>query len=343
MSSKVYIIVLNWNGWQDTIECLESIFRSDYPSYTVVLCDNGSQDGSLAKLKLWAEGKLNVALPPFHALRPLSHPPVCKPIRYCAYDRETAEAGGSPEAQGVSLIFISIGQNLGFSGGNNVGLRYALSKQDADYIWLLNNDTVILADALAQNVDRAKRDPQIGALGSQVLYYHNPETINAVGGGRIWKYLASSRHPLIRRPATEISAASIKLDYIYGASCFLPSKIIKEIGLLDEAFAPAYWEDGDWGMRITRAGYKNLYHGESVVYHKKGGSGVTRDPRNDYLDMRNAVIFSRKYFGSSGIFFGLIKMMLMSSIQIYRKQIHRIPMLLRAFYDGLVAPINKYH
>jgi len=55
---SVYVVILNWNGWQDTIECLESVFRLDYPSFRVIVCDNGPRDGSPEHIRAWAEGSL---------------------------------------------------------------------------------------------------------------------------------------------------------------------------------------------------------------------------------------------------------------------------------------------
>ncbi|RMI27965.1 MAG: glycosyltransferase, partial [Calditrichaeota bacterium] len=70
---KVSIIILNYNAWADTIECLESVFRSDYPEWVTFVVDNASSDDSCARLRDWAEGKLDVWLPPDHPLRSLSH------------------------------------------------------------------------------------------------------------------------------------------------------------------------------------------------------------------------------------------------------------------------------
>jgi glycosyltransferase involved in cell wall biosynthesis len=92
MNPKVYILILNWNGWKDTIECLESIFRNSYPNYQVVVIDNGSTNGSIEKIKAWAGGEQEVEVDPNNPLYNLSHPPVQKPIPSIEYDRKTAEA-----------------------------------------------------------------------------------------------------------------------------------------------------------------------------------------------------------------------------------------------------------
>ena len=80
---RVAIIILNYNGWKDTIECLESVFRITYPNYQVIVIDNGSTDGSMEKIKAWAEGKQEVLTPkPTHPLYHLSHPPIKKKLFY---------------------------------------------------------------------------------------------------------------------------------------------------------------------------------------------------------------------------------------------------------------------
>ena len=93
---KVVIIILNWNGWKDTIECLESVFKNTYPNYQIIVVDNGSTDCSINKIRAWAEGKQEaLTLKPSSPLYGLSHPPIKKPIPYICYNREEAEEGGN--------------------------------------------------------------------------------------------------------------------------------------------------------------------------------------------------------------------------------------------------------
>ena len=148
----VYIVLVNWNGWRDTIECLESVFRLDYPDFMVVGCDNASGDDSLAQIKSWAAGTLVIrAKNP--ALAELVEPAIPKPVEWVEYDRPTAEAGGSPDND-ARLVLIRTGGNLGFAGGNNVGIRFALAHDDCTHVWLLNNDTVAPPDSLSHLVAR---------------------------------------------------------------------------------------------------------------------------------------------------------------------------------------------
>ena len=101
---KVYIILLNYNGWQDTIECLESVIKNDYPNYQVIVVDNNSPNNSMEHLKSWSEGKLDVWVNPHNPLGSLSFPPVQKPIPYVYYTREDAEKGGNLTLEEKRLI-----------------------------------------------------------------------------------------------------------------------------------------------------------------------------------------------------------------------------------------------
>ena len=90
MNQKVYILILNWNGWEDTIECLESIFRLSYDNFQVVVCDNKSQDNSFQQIIDWSKGIVKVNVDKNNPLSHFSNPPVLKPIPYVVYNRAIA-------------------------------------------------------------------------------------------------------------------------------------------------------------------------------------------------------------------------------------------------------------
>ena len=96
---KVAIIILNWNGWRDTIKCLESVFRIDYPNYQIIVLDNNFPNNSMECIKVWAKGKLDVWIKPNNPLRHLSYPPIKNPVPYVFYNREEAEKGRNKELE----------------------------------------------------------------------------------------------------------------------------------------------------------------------------------------------------------------------------------------------------
>lgn len=224
--SKVCIVVLNWNAWRDTLECLESIFQSNYTNFQIVVCDNNSSDQSTEYLKTWAEGNLEFT-PPDKSFLYSSFSPVSKPLNFLIYNREEAEAGGDSRADIAQLIVIQTGDNLGYAGGNNVGLRYALARPEFEYVWILNNDLVVAADALSEMLKASAHDSYERPIGSYHYNYFSPDTLEMVAGLRVTKFLAL-------RPDFEKDIN--KVDYLSGASLFLTRKRLKSLGLILEEY-----------------------------------------------------------------------------------------------------------
>jgi GT2 family glycosyltransferase len=296
---KVYIIVLNWNNWRDTIECLESVYQSSYPNFQVICVDNDSRDDSIEKIKDWAAGKLVVES------KFLAFDTSNKAIPVVMYDRETAEQGGDfirgpkgwPLCNGIPppLILIASEANMGFAGGNNVGLRYVLKKGDGSFIWILNNDTVVNKNALAEVVKVAGGDHGIGMIGSKLLRYDKPNTFQLAGGGRITPWLGNSKPIASDQENNGDWDEPFDPDYICGASLFIKEEVVETIGLMDERYF-LYWEDVDWGLRAREKHYRLLYCPESIVYHKEGGTAGRVTRATDYYWVRNGLFFIKKFY-----------------------------------------------
>lgn len=300
--SRVYVIVVNWNGWQDTIECLESVFRSDYNDFRVIVCDNGSSDGSVERITSWAENRLDIITEEGCRLRDRSFPPVGKPISYATYSQAEAESGGCLDDD-PRLILIRNPANLGFAGGNNAALLYALARDDFDNVWLLNNDTVVNNDALSKMVLRMKQKSTAGMCGSTILHYGDPKRVQALGGGYYCKWLALSWHQgRLKKSDDAINALKAEkwMNYVVGASMLVSKKFLQDIGLMFEDYF-LYFEEIDWALR-ARGRFSLVYEKESIVYHKIGKSiGTSSDPRKksivcDYYNLRNRILFTRRFF-----------------------------------------------
>lgn len=304
--NRTYIILLNYNGWKDTIECLESVLENDYKNFQVIVVDNDSPNNSMEHIINWAEGKQEVIYDDDSQLKHLSQPFEKKPLEYVYYTKDEALSGGDNEKESKyknPIIFIQSGGNGGFAAGNNIGIKYALTKDDFEYIWLLNNDTVIEKDSLSNLVSHSKQN-DIGICGSALMYFHDPKEVQAYGG-TVNKFFGTSKHILDKN---EIER---KLDYVVGASFLIDKKVIDKIGLMSEEYF-LYNEDSDYSFDARKNGFKLGIALESIVYHKEGGStGMHSKQENkseflDVLSLNNRIKFHKKYLGGGiGLWIGL--------------------------------------
>lgn len=268
---KVWIVLVNWNGWRDSIECLESVLRLDYPNFGVILCDNDSSDGSLESITEWAEGRLPFVAP----AGPLAHlvsPPLAKPLTY-----RLIEAGSTadPDALACDLLLVRTGGNLGFAGGNNVGIRLALADPDCGFVWLLNNDTVVAPDCLSHMVVKGSSTPAIGITGSLNCFYGYPDVIQAIGGGYFNRRKVKSDlhgHGLLAAQVTEESLhqAEARLDWVSGASMLVSRAFLQTIGEMEERYF-LYYEEIDWALR-SESHFRNALASRARVFHKAGSA-----------------------------------------------------------------------
>lgn len=297
--SRVSIILLNWNNWPDTLECLESLLRLDYPDVRILVCDNGSSDNSLAYIRAWADGHLNIIPDNLHFAG--LERPIEKPLLTAEYERSVAEAGDI--TRDARLIVIKNGENLGFAGGNNVALKCVLACKDTDYVWLLNNDTVVDKDALSRLVELMHKRPEVGICGSTVLNYWKPQLVDALGGAWYSRWLGLAWHiGRWRKRPEEINSAEIekRMYYVVGSSMFVSRAFLDSVGLMDESFF-LYFEELDWAIR-GRDSFSLAYAPASIVFHKIGGSIGTsshparKSPVCDYYTLRNRLKFTRRHF-----------------------------------------------
>ena len=176
--------------------------------------------------------------------------------------------------------------NLGFGGGCNVGIRHALSRK-CDFIWLLNNDTIVAPKSLTALLEVAKSDSKIGAVGSVLYQMGDPHRVQVWGGWRV-SMLMGSVSKYERQMPIE------RLDFISGACCLFSAEAIRSIGLFDEGFF-MYWEDADLGFRLRKGGWKLAVADKSHIWHKGCASLGRRSPILDTWNSISAVRFFRRY------------------------------------------------
>ncbi|AEG18536.1 glycosyltransferase family 2 protein [Methanobacterium paludis] len=253
---KVSIIILNWNGWKDTIECLESVYQINYSNYDIILVDNHSKDKSIRQIKNYAEGKIKVKSKFF------DYNSKNKPIKIIEYSKEESLKTDEPQSKDLNsctkLILIKNEKNYGFAEGNNIGMRYALKNLNPTYILLLNNDTVVDKEFLGELSNTGEIDKNIGVMGPKICYYNKPNKLWSVGRKIEWwsGYLGFINSKFVK-----------EVDWVSGCALFIRSSLIKKIGLLDSKLFFG-WEDIDYCIRTTRSGLKVIYNPNSVIKHK---------------------------------------------------------------------------
>lgn len=295
MTKKVYIVILNYNGWKDTIECLESVLKSDYVNYQIIVVDNDSPNDSMKYIINWAEGKQEVIYPDKSQLKYLSQPHEDKPLAYRVYNETEIYLNDFKEKVVVDnngIIFIQSNKNKGFASGNNIGINYALSKDDFEYIWLLNNDTVIKKNTLSNLVksfEQKSKTQRLAILGAVQYYYHDPRKIQAVAGGfnkwlgKFWNY-------------DQLKISQNDIAYIYGASMLIRKNVFKEVGLLNEEYF-MYYEEIDLAEKIKVHDYSMDVDMSIAIFHKHGGTTSTLDSDfRIYFLEKNKIVFYKKYY-----------------------------------------------
>lgn len=246
---KVAIIILNWNGKEDTIECLKSFEKIDYQNYELVVVDNGSEDDSVAAIKQMF-----------------------------------------PE-----IIVIETGHNLGYAGGNNAGIRYAL-KNDTEYVLLLNNDTVVDEKLIEAFIKANTKLIKPAILGGKIYYHAQPDTLWYAGANWVPSKLDFEHIGMGQKDGSAFDQLS-KTEYVTGCLMFVPAEIFHQVGLLDEGFFLIY-EETDWCYRARKYGYECYYIPTAKIWHKVSASfGGSSSPISEYFIARNRLLWARKHLG----------------------------------------------
>jgi len=268
---RVAIVIVNWNGWSECVECLDSLFAQAHPNFHVFVVDNDSHDGSIERITAWCEQPKSESTWRRHegVLRLTD-----RPQRRSVAHRVVEFTGELPPPTNAErLTLIRAGGNLGFAGGCNVGI-VAAGLQIYDFFWFLNADAVVEERALTELLVRAVGQADIGVVGSVVRYYDSPDMIQALGGARLNRSNGETRHigegSHIRELPTDSSIIEREMAYIMGASMLVSRRYILEIGLMQEDYF-LYFEDADWCLRGIQK-FKLGFAPRSHIFHKWGAN-----------------------------------------------------------------------
>jgi len=264
--ANLYVILVNWNGHRDTIECLESLLRADHSEFRVIIVDNGSADGSIEAIRTWATAEPSTTQPSGPPWPELPIERKRQPSLRVIRRQDPAQA----EPTDAFITLIDTGENLGFAGANNLGMRVAAADPSCAFFWLLNNDTVVAPDSLTKLIAFAQRQPEIGILGSCLLFYHDPKLVQGLGGFFYpWRgrggHLGLNRSRDQLPPLSEVEA---DLSYVMGAAMFVRREVFEQIGGMSEDYF-LYFEELDWARRLAGR-FRQSVCLDAVVFHKEG-------------------------------------------------------------------------
>ena len=239
----VAIIILNWNGRDDTLACLASLSRLDYRANKIIVVDNGSADDSV-----------------------------------------TAIRTNFPQ-----VTLIETGDNLGYVGGNNVGLDHARTL-GTDYALLLNNDTEVAPDFLSLLIQAAEVDPTIGIVGPLIYYFDRPDVVWSAGGAIDWQRGSTHMIGLNEVDQEQFGSIPHPVEFVTGCALLIKMPVIEQVGMLNTRFF-AYYEETEWCVRVTRAGFKILLVPQAKIWHKISLIAREASPQVHYYMTRNRLLF----------------------------------------------------
>lgn len=295
---SVCIIVLNWNNYTDTLECLESLYQISYSNYCVIVVDNASTNDSIQELLLYAKGNITIKSRFFECDSGVTP----NNVTTCMREETTKENNGRHSAPASPLdkkmILLKNEKNYGFAEGNDIAIRFALNTFEPQYILLLNNDVVVDTGFLAELVKVAERERRIGIVGPRIYYYDffgRSDVIDFAGEDIVlWKG-RGVRHKSVEIDGGQHDRTEV-VDKINGACMLVKREVIEKVGLLYPAFF-MYWEETDFCFRAKRNGYKVVYVPTSKIWHKGASSmsGIYDYSRDKiYFMTRNRFLFVKR-------------------------------------------------
>jgi GT2 family glycosyltransferase len=265
----VAVVTLNWNGWRDTIELLSSLDHVTYERLLIIVIDNASTDDSVPQIREWLTAN-NVT----HTLladNPTEPPEVASEKHYILMQSTT---------------------NLGFCAGNNLGMEWS-SRLGAEYILILNNDTLPEPGFLQPMVDVAQSCENIGLVSGVITYCDAPEIIWWAGGA--FSRFLSSRMPLHKRPLSELEQEEpYKTGLVSGCMMMIPCPIYLRFGGFSEEYF-IWSEDWDYSLRLARAGLDLMVAPQSRICHKVSRSLGFMKPLSYYYGIRNDIILKQRH------------------------------------------------
>jgi len=291
---KFGIVIVTYNSSDVIVSCLQSLFRSEFKEFCVVVVDNASLDSTVEdveRVALQEVGREQVGIEDqFNRDYDVKQ----KSLRSSSKCKQSISDYSLPY-----LTILQSGQNRGFAGGVNLGLSYLLGNSQISNIWILNPDCEAQPDTLTSFCDAVEKNPNYGMIGGRILYMDQVNQIQS-DGGRInpWNGVCSNISK--GQISSETSKPdSSEIDFVNGASILVSRRFIEEVGFMAEDYF-LYYEEVDWAFR--KGGLKIHYAEGAHVYHH-GGSSIgsptlrkSASALSNYFNFRSRIVFMRRFF-----------------------------------------------
>jgi len=251
----VTILTVNYNQSAVTLDLLKSLRSITYPSYEIIVVDNGS---------------------------PKDNPDFIK-------------------EQFPEINLIKTGINLGFAGGNNVGVRASRGK----YIMFINNDTEVPPGFLEPLVNLLESDPTIGMASPKIIFHWNQKLLQYAGFTKMNPYTIRNKGIGYKEPDGPLFNKTSKTESIHGAAMMVPRSVIEKVGMMTEVYF-LYYEEHDWAEMVKRAGYNLYYMPDSYILHKESVSTGKDSPFLTYYMTRGRIIFARRNYKGFTLFISFL-------------------------------------
>lgn len=241
--NKIAVVILNYQNFEDTLACIESLQKNIDENVDIIVVDNASTNNSVSEL--------------------------------------------NKKAEGISKLIISA-ENVGYAGGNNMGIRYAY-EQNYNYICILNNDTIIVNNFISQMEKYLDEHNECAIIGPAILEYDQKDIVQSTGGFiNFWK----ARTGLINsgKSYSMVDKYPQDVEWIGGACIMFRREVIKHVGYIPECYF-LFFEETDWCCQARKKGFKVICQPEAYIYHKSSASVKQIKGLSFYLMERNRVIF----------------------------------------------------
>jgi hypothetical protein len=207
---------------------------------------------------------------------------------------DNASVDGSVEAIRSTypqVEIIELSQNLGYAGNNNMGIQAALD-QGADWVFVLNEDTVLAPDCVTRLIEIGRDNPRIGILGPMVYHHDEPDVIQSAGGkmDEYWQTWHLAQNELDQGQYDQPHA----VEWISGCAIMVRRAVIEQVGGLDERFF-YYWEETEWCLRAREQGWKILHVPQAKLWHKGVQRSYKPGPNVTYYNTRNRFLMLSKH------------------------------------------------